>query len=148
MALLLTAAFTFFPAASAPPQGIHAPPGTTQSGPATGPLDVEGPLDLVHLVPGTVKDLARDSAGRILYCTFERDVGRFEPGKVALTELASAKNSPSFQGQLRAVAETTTGNVAVLDTFGNVYTLPGGGGPATLVYSDLYMIADATDLIV
>src|SRR5262245_9218514 len=113
MALFLTAAFTFFTAASAPPQGIQAPPGTTQGGPAAGPVDVEAPLDVVHRIPGTVKDLARDSAGRILYCTFERDVGRFEPGKVAITELASAKNSPSFQGQLRAVAETTAGFVAV-----------------------------------
>lgn len=120
-----------------PPKGA----GSTQ------PTDVTVRLDTTHRIPGTVKDLARDAAGRILYCTFEREVGRIEPGKQALTLLASSADSP-FESQLRGVAATPAGDVAVVDAFGHVYVLPGGAGPAVKVYSDLYMISDATDLIV
>jgi hypothetical protein len=116
-------------------------------GPPGGPVVVEATPDTTHLVPGLVKDLARDAAGRILFCTFERVVGRFEPGSQAITILASSPSSP-FEGQLRGVAATGNGDVAVVDAFGHVYLVPGNGGVATKVYNDLYMISDATDLIV
>ncbi|NOT32462.1 MAG: hypothetical protein HOP15_18610, partial [Planctomycetes bacterium] len=121
---------------------------TQAAGPPYGPVVVQGTLDTTHFIPGLVKDLSRDSAGRILFCTFERVVGRIEPGKQAITVLTNDANSPAFEGQLRGVAETTTGAIAVVDAFGHVYVLPGSGGPAVRIYSDLYMISDATDLIV
>jgi hypothetical protein len=115
------------------------------SGPPSGQV-LQGGVSFVHLVPGTVRDLSVDSAGRILYCTAEREVGRIltDGGR---TVLANAASGP-FPNDLRAVAETPTGDVAVLDVHGNVRVLFGGSAPATLVYSDLYMIGDATDMIV
>ncbi len=129
-------------------QGLRNPPHSQSAGGAAGPVDFEAELDVTHVLPGLVKDLSPDTAGGILYCTFERDVGRVVPGLNAVTLLATAANSPAFQGQLRAVAETPSGGVAVVDAFGHVYVLPGGVAPAVQVYSDLYMISDATDLVV
>lgn len=137
------AATTFANAQSPQSPGLQPSPGAG----STQPVDVTVKLDTTHRIPGTVKDLSRDAAGRILYCTFERDVGRIVPGKQAITLLATAANSP-FESQLRAVAATPAGDVAVVDAFGHVYRLPAGVGPAVKVYSDLYMISDATDLIV
>src|SRR6185503_17300372 len=99
-----------------------------------------------YFIPGTVKDLARDSAGHILYCTAEKDVGRIVPGE-PITLLADAASGP-FPNPLRALAATGTGKIAVLEDGGNVRLLPGGGPPATLVYSGAWMIQDASDLIV
>jgi hypothetical protein len=123
----------------------HAAQQHQPSGPPSGQV-LESGASFVHLVPGTVRDLSVDSAGRILYCTAEREVGRIltDGGR---TVLANAGSGP-FPNDLRAVAETPTGDVAVLDVHGNVRVLFGGSAPATLVYSDLYMVADATDLIV
>src|SRR5262245_3685179 len=104
------------------------------------------PTDVVLRIPGTVKDLTRDSHGRILYCTAEREVERFAPGQPR-TVLADAASGP-FPNELRALAESNTGNIAVLEAGGNVRVLYGGAGPAVLVYTDAYMIQDASDLIV
>jgi len=97
-------------------------------------------------VPGTIVDLTRDAGGRILYCTAEGEVGRIDP-TAGRTVLADAASGP-FPDPLRAIVETPTGDVAVLDLHGNIRRLPGGHTPALLVYSDLYMIGDATDMIV
>jgi hypothetical protein len=94
-------------------------------------------------IPGTVCDLARDSAGRILYCTAEREVGRLAPGG-GREVLATAA---SFPNELRAVAESGT-DVVLIDALGHVRKLPGGASPPALVYQDQYMIIDPTDLIV
>jgi len=135
-------------AASAFAQGVSWPKPVGPAAPGGGSSEVAVTLDTTHLIPGTVKDLSRDAAGRILYCTFERDVGRITPGKQAITLLTTAESSPAFEGQLRGVAETPGGDVVVVDAFGHVYRLAGGVGPAVKVYSDLYMISDASDLIV
>ena len=124
------------------------PPGTSQAaGPSPDPREMAAPFDVTHTIQGKVRDLARDGAGRILYCTFEREVGRIEPGRPGVTLLASAADSP-FESQLRGLSATPSGNVAVVDAFGHVYSLPGGIGPAVKVYDDEYMVNDATDLIV
>jgi hypothetical protein len=99
-----------------------------------------------HRIPGTVRDLSRDSAGRILYCTAEGEVGRIVPG-AERTVLATAASGP-FPDELRGVAETPDGDVAVVDWAGDVRVLQGGTAPAALVYDDAYMIEDATDLLV
>lgn len=100
-----------------------------------------------NLIPGTVKDLALDSAGRILYCTAEREVGRIVPGG-GRTLLADAASGP-FPNELRAVAETPSGDVAVLDLDGMVRKLVAAQPPAVLVFSDpRNMLSEATDLIV
>src|SRR5688500_112567 len=94
-------------------------------------------------IPGTVRDLARDSAGRILYCTAEREVGRLGPGS-GREVLATAA---SFPNDLRAVAESGP-DIVLIDLLGHVRKLPGGALPPALVYQDQYMIQDPTDLIV
>jgi hypothetical protein len=128
---------------------LTAPALAAQSVPGSAPPPRAAPVGLSEVVlriPGTVKDLTRDAAGRILYCTAEREVGRFVPGRPR-TVLADAASGP-FPQELRALAETGTGNVAVLEHEGNVRLLTGGLPPATLVYLDAYMIQDASDLIV
>ncbi|HEX6886453.1 MAG TPA: hypothetical protein VF530_23960 [Planctomycetota bacterium] len=95
------------------------------------------------LIPGTVLDLARDAAGRILYCTAEREVGRIGPGRVREV-LATAA---SFPNDLRAVAESGA-DIVLIDLLGHVRKLPGGASPPVLVYPDQFMIQDPTDLIV
>ena len=102
--------------------------------------------DSTFEVPGKVVDLAPEPSGSLLYCTAEGTVGRIVPwGGHQI--LATAVTGP-FPNPLRAVARTPLGHVAVLDEQGHVRVLPGGVAPAVLVYSDLYMIGDATDLIV
>ena len=94
-------------------------------------------------VPGTVKDLSRDAAGRILYCTAEREVGRLVP-VAGRTVLGTAANFPN---ELRAVAESGA-SIVTLDVFGHVRVLVNGALPPAWVYNDQHMILDATDLIV
>lgn len=98
------------------------------------------------VVPGKVVDLAQEPGGSLLYCTLEGTVGRIVPWTGAKV-LATAQSGP-FPNPLRAVASTPDGDVAVLDSGGDVYVLPDGKAPAVKVYSDLYMIGDATDLVV
>ena len=122
---------------------------TQQSAPsAPPPKSVNTDLGEVrNLIPGTVKDLALDSAGRILYCTAEREVGRIVPGG-GRTLLANAASGP-FPNELRALAETASGDIAVLDFDGQVRKLVAAQTPALLVYGDpRNMSSDATDLIV
>jgi len=114
--------------------------------PPSGPRDVslEG---VVQRIPGTIKDLSRDALGRILYCTAEGEVGRFRAGLGPREILATASSGP-FPNELRAVAEAPNGDVAVLDAAGDIRVLVGGQGPAVLRYDDLYMIQDASDLVI
>jgi len=95
------------------------------------------------IIPGTVQDLTRDSAGRILYCTAEREVGRLGAGG-AREVLATAAHFPN---ELRAVAEAGA-DIVLIDLLGHVHRLPGGAAPPVLVYPDQFMIVDPTDLIV
>ena len=107
--------------------------------------DFEAPvLDVAHVVDGQVMDLSLDLQGRILYCTSQGNVGRIVPGG-AKTVLATAASGP-FPNPLRAVAVNLLGDVAVLDSQGHVRVLVGATAP--LVYTDQWMIQDATDLIV
>jgi len=96
-------------------------------------------------VDGTVTDLAVDSSGDLLYCTEESDVGRVTTGGV-VTVLADAASGP-FTKALRGVVENPAGELAVIDLTGDIFELTGGVAPATKVYSDLYIIHQATDLI-
>jgi len=134
---LLLLLFGALPRAAQTVPGLAPPPRAIGTAP---------PSDVRHHIPGTVKDLTRDAAGRILYCTAEKEVGRIVPG-VKRTVLANAATGP-FPNALRALAETSTGNIAVLEPDGNVRVLYGGVPPAVLVYTDAYMIQDASDLIV
>src|SRR5687767_3175323 len=115
-----------------------------QTNPAPPPTFAAG--NVRWAVPGTVKDLSRDAAGRILYCTAEREVGRLAPG-AGRTVLGTAANFPN---ELRAVAESgaSTGDIVTLDVFGHVRVLVNGALPPAWVYHDEHMILDATDLIV
>lgn len=113
--------------------------------PAGGPRDTS-PDPFVATIAGTVKDLARDAAGRVLYCTAEGEVGRIVPG-ISRQVLATAVSGP-FPNELRAVAETPGGDVAVLDAAGDIRVLTAGNAPAVLRYDDNLMIQDASDLIV
>jgi len=124
-------------------------PGAQQSapgGPPTGPRDT-APGSVVQRIPGTVKDLTRDAAGRIVYCTAEGEVGRFRAGLGPREVLATAQSGP-FPNELRAVAEAPNGDLALLDAAGDIRVLAGGQAPAVLRYDDLYMIQDASDLVI
>ncbi|HKE00168.1 MAG TPA: hypothetical protein VKE69_04105, partial [Planctomycetota bacterium] len=96
-------------------------------------------------VSGRVVDLARDANGNILYCTDESEVGRITTSGVTI--LATAATGP-FPNQLRGIAETPAGDVAVVDAVGDIYRLPGGAAPAVKVYTDAFMIQAPSDLVV
>jgi len=97
-------------------------------------------------VPGTVNDLAVDSSGDLLYCTDQGSVGTITTAGV-VTELANSVTGP-FSNSLRGVVENGSGEIAVLDSGGDIYELTGGLTPANLIYDDLYMIGGTTDFIV
>jgi hypothetical protein len=97
-------------------------------------------------VTGRVLDLSVDAQGRLLYCTKESEVGRITTAGVT-TVLATSASGP-FLNELRGVCETPSLDVAVIDSSGDVFRLPQGATPAVLVYDDLYMIQDPTDLAV
>jgi hypothetical protein len=99
-------------------------------------------------VPGRVVDLCTEQGAgtSFLYCTSEGEIGRLSTGGVR-TVLATAASGP-FPHALRALAEQPNGALAVLDVEGSIRSVPSAGGGAALVYSDLYMIQDATDLVV
>lgn len=114
---------------------------------AAGPVVAQG-LGTLASIPGRVVDLAADPANpaALLYCTAEGEVGRLaNNGQISV--LATAASAP-FPRPLRALAALPSGALAVLDDEGNLRTLPAAGGAAALLYSDLYMIGDATDLAV
>jgi hypothetical protein len=115
-------------------------------GPGGPARERHGLYDSTVEVPGKVVDLAPEPSGSLLYCTAEGTVGRILPWG-ADQVLATSGTGP-FPHPLRAVARTNAGHVAVLDEQGHVRVLAGGVAPAVLVYSDLHMIGDATDLIV
>ncbi|MEW6073495.1 MAG: hypothetical protein AB1726_13005 [Planctomycetota bacterium] len=104
------------------------------------------PSDTLATVPGRVVDLGVDGAGELLYCTAEREVGTISLGGV-VTVLADAGSGP-IPYELRAVVEDPNGDVAVLDRYGNIRRLAGGAPPAVLVYSNLYIVQDPSDMIV
>jgi len=109
--------------------------------PKTGPSIGAG--DLVQILAGEVRDLARDAQGRIVYCTAGGTVGRFS-GTGPVEVLATG----FFPFPLRAVAETLDGSLAVVDQFGDVRLVPANGGTAVRVHDNDLMIQDPTDLIV
>jgi hypothetical protein len=121
-------------ALSVPQQSSAASP------PAPGVVSMD--TTLRWTLPGTVRDLARDVAGRILYCS-EREVGRIAVGSRPEVLATGA----SFPNDLRAVAASGA-DVVVVDVLGHVRKLPGGAAPPTLVYLDQYLVIDPTDLIV
>ena len=129
--------------------GLGAPLAAQQAAPANpptgGPRDT-APDPFVATIDGTVKDLARDAAGRLLYCTAGGEVGRIVPG-ISRQVLATAATGP-FPEELRALAETPGGDVAVLDVVGDIRVLTAGSAPAVLRYDDNLMIQDASDLVV
>ena len=101
---------------------------------------------LLTNVAGKVLDMSVDSGGNLLYCTSGKSVGRIAlDGQV--TVLATAASGP-FPDVLRGVVENPAGDIAVIDTAGDIYVLPGGSPPAALIYDDLYMIESPSDLIV
>jgi len=124
--LALAAAAPSVAAASAPPAGG-----------GTGPLTT---------VAGNVQDLWLDSNGDLLFCTIQGDVGTISTQGV-VTILADAASGP-FPIGLRGVCELSNGDVAVVDATGNVFVLPGRTTPAEERYTDLFMIQDASDLLV
>ncbi len=106
----------------------------------------EAQVGTLTTVSGTVVDLSVDSSGNLLFCTGEKDVGTITTAGV-VTVLADSASGP-FPKLLRGVVETPSGDIAVVDTGGDIYELPGGLTPAIKEYSDLYLIQGVTDLIV
>lgn len=104
------------------------------------------PQDLLATVSGTVVDLTVADNGDLIYCTREREVGRITTGGV-VTVLATAATGP-FPYNLAAVIEDLGGNIAVIDSLGDIYRLNGGAAPAVLAYDDPWMMGNPTDMIV
>lgn len=96
-------------------------------------------------VGGEVTDLSVDGSGRLLYCTTQSKIGRINPANGNEVVLSAAGTIPSA---LRGIAETPAGDVAVIDGGGDIWSLPGGTGPAVEIYSDLFIIKAPTDLLV
>lgn len=102
--------------------------------------------NLVTTLPGEVVDLTLDADEKLLFCTDGGDVGRVEPDG-AVTLLVDG-TSGAFPTGLRAVHPTPGGAIAVIDAFGDIYHVPSAGGSPTLVYQDLFLINEPTDLVV
>ena len=104
------------------------------------------PSNIVARIEGRVLDLARGT-GFLVYSTQEGEVGRVVPGDGhGPTVLGSP--ATGLPNALFGVAVTPSGDVAALNGGGDVWIVPGGGGPAFRLYADTYMIQDARDLIV
>lgn len=104
------------------------------------------PSQIVNFLDGQVVDLSADVDGSLLYCTTAGDVGRLD-AEGAATLLVDG-SSGAFPFELRAVHPTPDGAVAVVDVVGDLYHVPALGGAPTLVYQDLYLINEPTDLVV
>ncbi|MBI3820927.1 MAG: hypothetical protein HY286_19740 [Planctomycetes bacterium] len=98
-------------------------------------------------VPGYVTDLSLDASGNLLFSTEQKDLGRITIPGGQVNILANATTGP-FPNALRGVSITPSGDLATIDSNGDIYKLPGGTTPAIKVYSDLYLITDPTDFIV
>ncbi|RKY17092.1 MAG: hypothetical protein DRQ55_16600 [Planctomycetota bacterium] len=108
-------------------------------------LEIRSDLAFPLEIPGTVVDLSPDAEGRLLFCTREGRVGRFDPA-AGTQKLLIGPSQASFAGELRAVAETPAGDVCVIDEAGDISIVTQGA--KTLLYDDLHMIIDPTDLAV
>lgn len=96
-------------------------------------------------IPGTVHDLARTPAGTLIYCTDTRELGSIQPVGAVVTTIA---NSTHFPNPLRGVVcNQGNGDISVVDSTGDIYRLDLGALPAVKRYADLYMISDASDLM-
>ena len=96
-------------------------------------------------VSGRVNDLYVDSSDRLLFVTEEGDVGHVD-ATGTVTVLATNATG-GWTSELRAVVETAPGDIAVIERHGEIWKLVGGATPAALVYDDLYMVKDVTDMI-
>lgn len=105
-----------------------------------------GQIGTLANVSGRIVDMTTDSAGRILYCTNEMEVGRVTTAG-AVTILANSATGP-FANNLRGVVETASGDVTVLDSIGDLYRLPSGTTPAVKIFTDFFMVNDPTDLAI
>jgi DNA-binding beta-propeller fold protein YncE len=112
----------------------------------------DGDVGALASVPGRVLDLVQadlpgQPAGALLFaCTEGGDVLRVDAdGATAL--LADAVSGP-FPFPLRALATSPGGDLVVADAQGHLRKLAAGSAPATVAYSDLYMIHEPTDLAI
>ncbi len=117
----------------AAPVTAHVDPGSSRAG------------TMLTSVPGTIWDLGRESGGQLLFCTTQGDVGLISTAGGAITYLATPADFPQ---PLRAVAETPNGDIAVIDTLGDIWVLPGRSTPPVRIYQDQYLIGDPSDLVV
>lgn len=98
-------------------------------------------------IPGEISDLAPDPigpGGAGFYTTTQGEVGRFDPSGLVTPILAAG----SLPAELRAAYPTPTGDLLILDQFGDLHSLPGTTGPAALVYDDQFLTQLPTDLVV
>src|SRR5262249_48901368 len=98
-------------------------------------------------VSGKIVDLTRHPNGKLLFCTDQANVGFINTPGGGVPIPATTVPGP-FPLALRGVVGLPGGDVAVIDTDGDIYRLTGGSAPAVKVYDDLYMISAPTDFIV
>ncbi|MEX1025650.1 MAG: hypothetical protein WD226_11300 [Planctomycetota bacterium] len=111
----------------------------------------------VTTVPGTVEGLCSSTAGDFLYCTDQGFVGRMQSNGVrstlagpadGLTTDAQPLGGGNFPARLTDVTEAGNGDVFVLDDAGNIWRLANGVGTPIALYRDIYMIHDASALVI
>jgi sugar lactone lactonase YvrE len=99
--------------------------------------------DLLGTVPGRVVDLARSAGGDLVYATASAGLGRLVGGAPTPWTPGTA-----FGGELVAVHAEPAGDWLALNELGDLYRVSAADGSATLVYDDLFLISQPTDLLV
>lgn len=103
----------------------------------------------VASIPGMVTDLSPSASGDYLYCTEEGVLGRLTSGGTAtVIDTITNGQMPPVARILRGVCEGANGDVYVMDDDGFIYRSAGGTAMTVLHYEDVWMILDATDLII
>jgi len=146
MSLLLGVPGFILALAAAGPSNLTAQSTERATPPPMGGGSQDARDDIVTVIDGTVLDFAVRASGDLVYCTDEGEVGTIPIGQGGASQVLAPIGT--FINQTpRAVAATPGDDVAVLCSVGDIFVMNGGTLPANLVYDDVYMVLDPTDMI-
>lgn len=105
-------------------------------------------IGTVTTLPGECWDLTASSQGDLLFVTNLGVYGRLTTnGATTVVDTLTNGGTPPLPLQLRAVSEGTNGDVFVMYDDGWIYRSPGGSAQLVEHYNDVWMILDATDMV-